>query len=77
MLACILNSERAIEMNIRIIRVFTKMREMLMTHKDILLKMEALEKQVVNNSADIRNIFHALKQLLTPPTTPARKIGYK
>jgi phage regulator Rha-like protein len=77
MLACVLNSERAIEMNIRIIRVFTKMREMLMTHKDILLKMEALEKQVVNNSADIRNIFHALKQLLTPPTTSTRKIGYK
>jgi len=75
MLACALNSERAIEMNIRIIRVFTKMREMLLTHKDILLKMEALERQVENNSVDIQNIFHALKQLLTPPTTPARKIG--
>ncbi len=78
MLACVLNSERAIEMNIRIIRVFTKMREMLLTHKDILLKMEALERQVENNSVDIQHIFHALKQLLgPPPSAPARKIGYK
>ncbi|HNW20681.1 MAG TPA: hypothetical protein PKJ81_02265, partial [Bacteroidales bacterium] len=75
---CVLNSERAIEMNIRIIRVFTKMREMLLTHKDILLKMEALERQVENNSVDIQHIFHALKQLLgPPPSAPARKIGYK
>lgn len=77
MLACVLSSERAIEMNIRIIRVFTKMREMLLTHKDILLKMEALERQVENNSVDIQNIFHALKQLLSPPSAPVRKIGYK
>ncbi len=46
MLSCILNSKKAIETNIRIIRVFTKMREMLMTHKDILLKLEKFEQQI-------------------------------
>lgn len=77
MLACILNSDIAVEMNIRIIRVFTGMREMMMGHKDVLLKMELLEKQVVDNSMDIRNIFQVLKELITPPTAPVRKIGYK
>ena len=46
MLSCILNSKKAIETNIRIIRVFTKMREMLLTHKDILLKLEKFEQQI-------------------------------
>ena len=48
MLASVLNSERAIEVNIQIVRVFTRLREMVLTHKDILLKLEQLEKQVVN-----------------------------
>lgn len=77
MLACILNSDIAVEMNIRIIRVFTGMREMMMGNKDVLLKMELLEKQVVDNSMDIRSIFQVLKELITPPTAPVRKIGYK
>ena len=43
MLSCILNSERAIEVNIRVIRIFSKMREMLLTHKDILLQLEKIK----------------------------------
>jgi hypothetical protein len=77
MLSCILNSPKAIETNIRIIRVFTKMREMLLTHKDILLKLEQFEKQVVKNSEDIQLIFRTLKQFLTQPQKPRRQIGYK
>ena len=77
MLACILNSDIAVEMNIRIIRVFTGMREMLITNKDILLKMKELEEEVVSNSADIRVLFEAMKQLLTTPKKEVRPIGYK
>jgi hypothetical protein len=47
MLANVLKSEQAIQMSIRIIEIFVKVREMLLTHKDILLKLEQLEKQVV------------------------------
>jgi hypothetical protein len=47
MLANVLKSGRAIEMSIKIIDVFVKLRQMLLTHKDILLKLEQLEKQVV------------------------------
>ena len=77
MLSCVLNSKKAVDTNIRIIRVFTKMREMLLTHKDILLKLEKFEKQLVHNSEDIQLIFQALKQLINPPLEPRRQIGYK
>jgi hypothetical protein len=78
MLSGILNSDIAIEVNIRIIRIFTKLREMLLTHKDILLKLEQLEKQVVENSEDIQMIFTALKKLLNPPEQDERRrIGFR
>lgn len=77
MLANVLKSKRAIQMSIRIIEIFVKLREILLTHKDILLKLEQLEKQVVQNSEDIQMIFHALKQLLNPPQEPRKQIGFK
>jgi hypothetical protein len=78
MLASVLNSERAIKVNIQIVRIFTKMREMLLTHKDILLKLEQLEKQVSQNSGEITMIFTALKSLLNPPEqTGRRRIGFR
>ena len=77
MLANVLKSGRAIEMSIKIIDVFVKLREMLLTHTDILLKLEILEKQVVQNSDEIRTIFEALKQLLNPPQESRKRIGFK
>jgi phage regulator Rha-like protein len=77
MLANVLKSGRAIEMSIKIIDVFVKLREMLLTHTDILLKLELLEKQVVQNSEEIGSIFEALKQLLNPPQEPRQRIGFK
>jgi ORF6N domain len=77
MLSSILNSETAIRVNIRIIRVFTKMRELLLTHKDILLQLEKIEKQVTGNTKDIIMIFDYLKQLLNPIEPPRRKIGFR
>jgi hypothetical protein len=78
MLSGILNSDIAIEVNIRIIRIFTKLREVLLTHKDILLKLEQLERQVVQNSDDIQRIFSALKELLIPSEQKERRrIGFR
>lgn len=79
MLSGILNSDIAIEVNIRIIRVFTKLREYALTHKDILLQLGKLEKQVKGNSKDIENIFIALKELIEKQSKPASrsKIGFK
>ena len=77
MLSGVLNSDIAIEVNIRIIRIFTRLREMLLTHKDILLKLEQLEKQVVQNSEDTQMIFAALKELLNPPQQPRPRVGFR
>lgn len=63
MLSCILHSQQAIEVNIKIIRVFVKMREMLTTHKDILYKLEQLEQNDAEHDKKIQLIFEYLKQL--------------
>ena len=77
MLSSILNSERAVQVNIHIIRVFTRMREMLLMHKDVLLKVEQQERKMVQHDDDIKLIFDYLKELLNPKTEPMRKIGFK
>jgi len=77
MLSSILNSETAIRMNIQIIRVFTRMRQMLLTHKDILLQLEKMERKLTGHDEDIQLIFKYLKQLLNPPQQPRKRIGFK
>ncbi len=84
MLSSVLSSRMAIEVNIQIIRVFTKMRELLSSNKDILLKMEQLEKNMMRqdgklkkNEEDVQIIFKALKQLIHPPQPPKERIGFK
>lgn len=76
MLSCILNSERAIAVNIQIIRIFTRMREMLATHKDILLQLDRLERKMTQHDEDIQLIFQYLKQLLNPSQEPRKMIGF-
>ena len=82
MLSSVLNSERAIMVNIAIIRVFTKMRELVETHKEILQKLEQLEKKDIEQDDKIMLIFEYLKQFeqtkqqeLEQKDRP--KIGYK
>ena len=77
MLSSVLNSERAILVNIHIIRVFTRMREMLLTNKVILLKLEQLERRGIRHDDDIKLIFEYLKELLNPKAKPMRKIGFR
>lgn len=77
MLASVLNSDRAIAVNVQIVRIFTCMREMLLTHKDILLKLEQLEVRVSDHDEQITLVFEYLKQLLSSPEEPRVKIGFK
>ena len=84
MLSSVLNSETAIKVNIQIIRVFTKMRELLSTHKSIFIKLQQIEKKLINQNGrvkktedDIQMIFSALKELLLPPSKPRPRIGFK
>ncbi len=77
MLSSVLNSDTAIRVNIQIIRIFTKMREVLLMHKDILLQLEKIEKKLANHDEDILLIFKYLKQLLNPPQQSRRRIGFR
>lgn len=77
MLSSVLNSKQAIAVNIQIIRVFTKMRELISSNKEILMKLEQLEKKVGHNSEDIEEIFAVLKSLINPEREPRTHVGYK
>ena len=84
MLSSVLNSERAIEVNIVIMRAFVRMRDILLTNKDLAVKIEALELKYKNHDmkfaeydAHIGAIFEAIKQLMSPPSVPDKpKIGF-
>jgi phage regulator Rha-like protein len=77
MLSSVLASERAIKVNIQIIRIFTKMREMLFTQKDILLKLEKLERNSDKHDFEITHLFNAIKSLLMEPEKERMPIGFK
>ncbi|MDP2923102.1 MAG: ORF6N domain-containing protein [Candidatus Omnitrophota bacterium] len=76
MLSSVLKSKRAVQVNIMIMRAFTKLRELLLTHKDLAIKLEALEKKYANHDKKIQDIFEAIRQLLQPPAEEKRKIGF-
>lgn len=77
MLSSVLNSPTAINVNIQIIRVFTKMRSLLLTHKDILLQLEKMEKKMGKHDEQIALVFNYLKKLLNPPQQPRPRIGFR
>ncbi|WP_245804158.1 hypothetical protein [Chryseolinea serpens] len=78
MLSSVLGSKKAISVNIQVIRVFSRMRQLLITSKDILLKLEQIERKTDQHDDDFKVIFAYLKELLEPPpAVPVRKIGFK
>ncbi len=77
MLSSVLNSPAAIAVNIQVIRVFTRMRALLLTHKDILLQLEKMEKKLGKHDEQIVLVFEYLKKLLSPPQAPRRRIGFR
>lgn len=73
MLSSVLNSDRAVEVNILIMRAFVKLREMISTHKDLAKKLEDLEKKY---DSQFRVVFEAIRELMVPPEEDKRKIGF-
>ena len=70
MLSSVLKSKRAIWVNIAIMRAFVKLRELLLTHKELSQKLEELERKYQLHETDIQVIFEAIKKLLEPPQEP-------
>lgn len=77
MLSAVLNTEQAIKVSILIIDTFVKLREMLSSHKEIMLKLEDIEKRIGGHDEDIRTLFQALREILSPPPKKIPKIGFR
>lgn len=76
MLSSVLRSERAIQVNIAIMRAFVKLREILSTHKELSHKLSELETKIENHDEEIRAIFDAIRKLMVVRTKPKRRIGF-
>lgn len=73
MLSGVLNSLRAVQVNIAIMRVFVRMRRLLVSHEGLARKVDALERTC---DAQFRVVFDAFRALMEPPKTPRRRIGF-
>ena len=76
MLSSVLKSERAIQVNIKIIKTFIKLREILLTHQELKQHIEKIEQRVDGHEQYFRIVFDALKQLMEPDNLPQKKIGF-
>ena len=76
MAASVLSTQRAIEASIFVVRAFVRLRQMLVTHKELALKLSELERKIESHDESTQTIFEAIRQLMTQPETDRRKIGF-
>jgi DNA-binding PadR family transcriptional regulator len=76
MLSSVLNSDTAVEVNIQIIRVFTKMKQLLFDNKELWNKIEKIEHHLVKHDEEIKTVFQYLKKLLIQENKPRKAIGF-
>ena len=77
MLSSVLNSERAIEVNILIMRAFVRLREAMASSKEFARRLDELERHIASHDENIRSLFQAIRQLMAAPERPPKKIGFK
>lgn len=76
MLAAVLNSPKAIEMSLFVVRAFVRLREILSTHKELAQKLKELELKIDSHDQQIQAIFDVINQLISTPEKPKRKMGF-
>jgi hypothetical protein len=76
MAASVLNSSRAVEMSILVVRAFVKLRHILSTHRQLATKLSELERKVAGHDESIQTIFEAIRQLMAEPVPKKRRIGF-
>jgi hypothetical protein len=74
MLSSVLHSKRAVRVNIEIMRAFVRLREMIASNKELAKRLAQLEKKY---DAQFKVVFDAIRELMTPPKTPVRRIGFQ
>lgn len=77
MLASVLNSPVAVRASLQVVRAFVRLREMLTTHKELASKLTELERKLEGHDQAIHTLFEAIRQLLNPPKSDSRKIGFR
>ena len=77
MAATVLNSPRAVEMSVFVVRAFVHLRNFARTHAELGKQLATLERRVVAHDADLKQVFAALRRLLDPPKSPRPQIGFK
>jgi phage regulator Rha-like protein len=77
MLANVLKSERAVQVSIRIIELFMKLRQMLVTHTDLRMEIEKIKKKIDNQDKNIEVVFRYFEELMEKKQKPREQIGYK
>jgi len=77
MLSSVLKSKQAIEVNIQIMRIFTKLREMLASNKEMMKKLDDLERKVSSYDQAITGLIHAIRELAKPEVKNKREIGFQ
>jgi hypothetical protein len=76
MAANVLNSPRAVQMSVFVVRAFVRLRQMVGAHKEMAAKLAELERKVAGHDGNIRALFEAIRQLMAPPEAKKRKIGF-
>ena len=79
MAAAVLNSPRAIDVSVYVVRAFVKLREVVSSHKELARQLNELERKVGSHDEAIRSLVHAIRKLMEPPPTPEKKgrIGFR
>ena len=76
MAASVLNSPRAIEISVYVVRAFVKLREMVSAHRELAQKLAELEREVKGHGAQIQSLVEAIRQLMLPPERKRQRIGF-
>jgi len=76
MAASVLNSDRAVEVSVFVVRAFVRMSQVLATHRQFALKLAELESRVTGHDKHIQSLLAAIRSLVTPPAPRRRRIGF-
>ena len=77
MLSGVLRSTRAVQVNIAIMRAFVRLREVMATSKELARKLAELERGIASHDESIRTLFQAIRELMTRPEPPRKRIGFQ
>jgi hypothetical protein len=77
MLASVLNTARAVDVSVYVVRAFVQLRELVIRNRELAAKLEELDRKVAGHDEAIRSLVQTIRQLMTPPEKPRRSIGFR